>query len=309
MPKTDEIRDRLSYNIRWMERLESAAKEVHDSPEKLSDTGFLKEFNWICRQAIESVEGARDFFLGYERNSIRAIKSITPSCYDNGFEMVISVRDHQDWTKEHDIRLHYSRERNRWRSPDIGPYPAISKLDVCLVMGMPECYLDGIIEAVAAIDGIERRYDDKIGRIDKLLTDYHWAVQDGLMERDESDIRKYNFVRHLVLKMWRSQIPELKASPPEAIAKVPHLKYRCPSEDAKGFVYFLCHKGEVVYVGQTVDLAHRLKSHEKDKTFSSVYYIEVDQRSLLKVESEYIEKLMPKYNRTIKKPRKAAHVA
>lgn len=58
-------------------------------------------------------------------------------------------------------------------------------------------------------------------------------------------------------------------------------------------VYFLCKDDKVIYVGQTVNLYVRLDYHRKHKDFDSVFFIEVNKRDLLKVESYYAKRLTP----------------
>lgn len=64
-------------------------------------------------------------------------------------------------------------------------------------------------------------------------------------------------------------------------------------------VYFLCHNGSVVYVGQTVSLSHRIKEHAGDKEFDRVFYILVPRHDLDKIERFWITELKPKYNQKV----------
>lgn len=61
-------------------------------------------------------------------------------------------------------------------------------------------------------------------------------------------------------------------------------------------VYFLCHLGQVVYVGQTVDLWARTATHCTDKVFDSVWFVPCPSFDLDAVEQKYIEELQPRYN-------------
>lgn len=63
-------------------------------------------------------------------------------------------------------------------------------------------------------------------------------------------------------------------------------------------VYFLCLSGKIVYVGQTVNLLQRVRSHG-DKVFDSVFFVSVEKDQLLKTEAKYIRQLKPPYNRTL----------
>ena len=61
-------------------------------------------------------------------------------------------------------------------------------------------------------------------------------------------------------------------------------------------VYFLCHEGVVVYVGQSVAVLSRVPQHCGVKTFSSAFYVPVPERDLNFVEMSFIKRLKPKYN-------------
>lgn len=63
-------------------------------------------------------------------------------------------------------------------------------------------------------------------------------------------------------------------------------------------VYFLYHRGEVVYVGQTRTLRFRIDQHIADgvKTFDAIGFVRCPLDKLAKYESHYIRLLAPKYN-------------
>lgn len=62
-------------------------------------------------------------------------------------------------------------------------------------------------------------------------------------------------------------------------------------------VYFLCHQGEVVYVGKTTrPIEHRLSSHAGQKMWDSVYAIPVQEADIDSVEQRYIRELHPRFN-------------
>lgn len=65
------------------------------------------------------------------------------------------------------------------------------------------------------------------------------------------------------------------------------------------FVYFLVRRGEVVYVGQTKKGMMRPLAHRYDKDFDEVYIMPCDEKNLDFIESEYIVKYKPEYNKTI----------
>lgn len=64
-------------------------------------------------------------------------------------------------------------------------------------------------------------------------------------------------------------------------------------------IYFLLHKKEVVYVGQSVSIMHRVQQHVVDgaKRFDRWCYIPVKQGELTEVERFYITLLRPTYNK------------
>lgn len=65
------------------------------------------------------------------------------------------------------------------------------------------------------------------------------------------------------------------------------------------FVYFLTRRGEVVYVGQTKKGMARPLAHKYDKDFDGIYIMPCDVKMLDFVESEYIVKYKPEYNKTV----------
>jgi len=88
--------------------------------------------------------------------------------------------------------------------------------------------------------------------------------------------------------------PEVVDTPPYALCNIPHLQ-QLPKWGYQSGVYFLCLKGEVVYVGQSVTPSSRVSSHNQDKQkdFDTVYLLPVPQSELDDVESAFIYHLMP----------------
>lgn len=64
------------------------------------------------------------------------------------------------------------------------------------------------------------------------------------------------------------------------------------------YVYFLCDKGDLVYIGKTEHfLDDRIKEHKKSKVFTDCYRMKIQDRILCsKKEKELILKFKPKYN-------------
>ena len=61
-------------------------------------------------------------------------------------------------------------------------------------------------------------------------------------------------------------------------------------------IYFLLDNIEIVYIGQSINLASRISQHMLVKDFNKVLYLPVPQENLLSVERFFIEHLTPKYN-------------
>ena len=70
-------------------------------------------------------------------------------------------------------------------------------------------------------------------------------------------------------------------------------------------IYFLISLDEVVYVGQSHDIANRLKQHwESGKDFNRYFVIRCESENLNKLEAYYILKFRPRYNIAIPKEKK-----
>ena len=61
-------------------------------------------------------------------------------------------------------------------------------------------------------------------------------------------------------------------------------------------VYFLCSKGEVVYVGQSVNVPNRIGQHFGNKTFDMAFFMRLPESDLDFVEGAFIRALEPRYN-------------
>jgi len=75
---------------------------------------------------------------------------------------------------------------------------------------------------------------------------------------------------------------------------------------AKTGIYFLINSNEIVYIGQSINVAARIATHENslDKQFTEFSFIECPREFLNELEAAYIMKFNPKYN--IVKPNKVA---
>lgn len=98
----------------------------------------------------------------------------------------------------------------------------------------------------------------------------------------------------------------------EASREIPHplfdiLAAAVPTRRSSG-IYFLMREGEVVYVGQSVDVLHRIARHRREgKHFDAYSYMECEAADLDRLERLYIRALVPEDNmsfgnRDIKRP-------
>ena len=81
---------------------------------------------------------------------------------------------------------------------------------------------------------------------------------------------------------------------PKELEKINEL-VEIPSMHPPG-VYFLCHGNKVVYVGQSINPSARIAQHQADKQFNRVFMIPTN--NLDEVETMYIKKFKPKYNKS-----------
>lgn len=87
----------------------------------------------------------------------------------------------------------------------------------------------------------------------------------------------------------------------DASRQIPHkqldiLEAAIPTSCASG-VYFLLREREVVYVGQSVDVLHRIARHRREgKAFDSFAYIECPVDDLDRLEALYIKAFVPREN-------------
>jgi hypothetical protein len=105
--------------------------------------------------------------------------------------------------------------------------------------------------------------------------------------------------------------PRPASDAPESISRLIGLRHIDPAHYLCPGVYFLCLGDEVVYVGQSVNVNDRVMSHIREsrrpagKTFDPlrIFYLPVPEGELLRVESEFIGRLQPKYNGETKRNR------
>lgn len=80
------------------------------------------------------------------------------------------------------------------------------------------------------------------------------------------------------------------------------------SKGSNGCVYFLLKEKEVVYIGQTINKS-RIKQHEKDKDFDSVWFVPCKIPYQIRLEEMLLSKYITKYNKRYneKKVQKKVH--
>lgn len=83
-------------------------------------------------------------------------------------------------------------------------------------------------------------------------------------------------------------------APPDVIAQLPGIEWLSPVSHICG-IYFLVHQGDVIYVGQSVNVVARLPGH-KGKEHDDVFFLRVPQSELDVVEAEFIRILKPPLN-------------
>jgi hypothetical protein len=93
-----------------------------------------------------------------------------------------------------------------------------------------------------------------------------------------------------------------------AMAAVPHslkevLEAAVPAKTFVG-VYFLVKDDEVVYVGQSIDLLHRIARHRREgRDFDAYAYLLCEREELDRLEEAYIAAFMPWLNHSLGRAR------
>jgi hypothetical protein len=81
---------------------------------------------------------------------------------------------------------------------------------------------------------------------------------------------------------------------PPALSVVPGL-YQIPGILRSG-IYFLCEANDVVYVGQSVNVAARVGDHQNSKKFDQIYYLPWPPDDLDRIEGAFIRAIKPRFN-------------
>jgi len=157
--------------------------------------------------------------------------------------------------------------------------------------GLGRGYLAAIEDLFDAAEGMSEAVRKEVAAFREELMD-----QVEARHRDNTEAMYSTFFpgRHEALALWRSRSAPAAVDPPDVLQGVRHIRRLDPCQPC--YVYFLVSESEVVYVGKTTRLAHRIEAHMKDKTFDDVWYLEVDRQSLNETEQAYIRRFRPKYN-------------
>jgi excinuclease UvrABC nuclease subunit len=96
-------------------------------------------------------------------------------------------------------------------------------------------------------------------------------------------------------------MPRVPAGVLEAMAKTPYTEAEILDASypmAVSGVYFLIMSGEVVYVGQSINILTRIDRHRREcvKIFDAFTYIEAPSEALNELEAVYIKALVPRWN-------------
>jgi hypothetical protein len=137
----------------------------------------------------------------------------------------------------------------------------------------------------------------RLKKLNQIVKAEPW--QDTAIEDDEVKIvtskTKIKVINRLT-KGWEKHYFNLQTKPdkiPSALKEIDEL-VEIPSMHPPG-VYFLCQENQVVYVGQSKNPSARIAQHLVDKQFNRVFMIPTN--NLDEVESAYIKKFKPKYNK------------
>lgn len=188
--------------------------------------------------------------------------------------------------------LEYFQQANgyRWRLGSA----LISRMEAERFLGVWPGYLDAIEGLFRYIfksmfdleHELKRAHEEITERAQKI----YFQMSEELHQRSANE-------RHPELRRWRDRSPATASIAPEKLKGIRNLKRLEISDPCH--IYFLLHKGEVVYVGQTgAAWPGRIIQHlrGKQKTFDDVWYLEVDRPSLSIVERRFIDEFKPRYN-------------
>lgn len=143
----------------------------------------------------------------------------------------------------------------------------------------------------------------------------HYLIDDNVYLYNQTEVRRWiniNITQRNEGKNFpdviRLNVAGLSPTdrPPNCIWNIPHLQ-QIPKYSYQTGVYFLCKGDEVVYVGQSINPAGRISTHNQDaeKNFDRVYLMPVPESELDDVEGSFIHHLQPSQQGGVKIGRKA----
>lgn len=216
----------------------------------------------------------------------------------------------------------------RWRGAH---GPAVSEVEVACAIGQPIAFLDGLLLALRGIQEAQmnRREPYRVTPVFVALNDAariigvpaarvsEWVSAKIIPFYEMPGISEPWF-KVAELKKWAGEFSQrhggLDSSPrielvvrpsepakffdvPECLRHISGLRQASLLDSCCG-VYFLCRQGQVVYVGQSVDVLSRVGQHriDKTKTFDTAFFVPCRQCDLNTLERELIDRLMPEYN-------------
>ena len=140
------------------------------------------------------------------------------------------------------------------------------------------------------VDAINERHREEVGRLEEKIE---------ALREDAARTRV-----HLSSRYGKAEAPKDLNDISRELVSLPFGR----SEMRICGVYFLTRNGVVVYVGQSVSVIGRLASHASEgKDFDGVHVLLCGSNDLMRMEREWINKLLPEYNKDsmVKKLRSA----
>lgn len=134
----------------------------------------------------------------------------------------------------------------------------------------------------------------------------HYRIDGSKALFKTSELKKWaarNLVEHVAGKdipdpvkvvLDADRIKDYRKVPP-AIREIENLR-DITGEISRIGIYFLCFNGEVVYVGQSVQAASRIKQHIHTKVFTEAYFLAWPRDDLNRIEGALIRSLRPRLN-------------
>jgi hypothetical protein len=102
---------------------------------------------------------------------------------------------------------------------------------------------------------------------------------------------------HNILLLNTKTVDGEYPSPPDSISRIRDIEPVAVFLPKTG-IYFLCYNGNCVYIGQSVDITERVKTHIRERRFKfdTAYSIAIVKEELDTIERRFIRLLNPIYN-------------